>query len=150
MNINGMHVKDKIFTLKKIIKGWTDCCFYPRGLRFYLPNLTNTVHLSLSDGEVEYLKVQHDFNQLAAIGRWQATPLMQDCLQLRTRQFIKVQFHKPIPEGSRKAPGKRAENMIKRAFASNFQNGGSATHYKKKKSFKRGKNSLTKKTYTMW
>lgn len=135
---------------KKIIKGWTDCCFYPRRPQiFYLPNLTNTVHLSLSDGEVEYLKVQHDFNQLAAIGRWQATPLMQDCLQLRTRQFIKVQFHKPIPEGSRKHLG-NAENMIKRALASNFQNGGSATHYKKKNPSKEVKNSLTKKTYTMW
>ena len=54
---------------------------------------------------MEYLKVQHDFNQLAAVGGWQATPLVQDCFQLRTRQFIKVQFHKSIPEGSRKHLG---------------------------------------------
>ena len=58
---------------------------------------------------MKYLKVQHDSNQLAAVRGWQTTPLMQDCFQLRTWQFLKVQFYKPIPKGSRKHLGKAEE-----------------------------------------
>lgn len=77
--------------------------FYPREAYQTLITKSNIpLETKLSHRKLKYLKVQHDFNQLAAIGRWQTTPLVQDCFQLRTGQFIKVQFHKPIPEGSRK------------------------------------------------
>ena len=102
---------------------------------------------------MKYLKVQHDSNQLAAVRGWQTTPLMQDCFQLRTWQFLKVQFYKPIPKGSRKHLGKAEEkkNMIKRAFSVNFQNGASAIYYKKKNPSKvekkKPKTSSFKKIY---
>lgn len=110
MNIYGMHVKDTILTPRKnnkIIKSNNkmDCCFYPRRPQILVTKPDQHSPVVTKWWEVEYLKVQHDFNQLAAVGRGQATPLVQDCLQLRTRQFIKVQLHKPIPEGSGKHLG---------------------------------------------
>ena len=89
----------------------------------------------------EYLKVQHDSDQLATVGGRQATPLMQNCFQLRTRQFIKVQFHKPIPEGSRKHLEMQRNNMGKRAFSYDFQNRASTLHHGEKNPSKEVKTS---------
>lgn len=47
-----------------------------------------------------YLKVLHDLDQLGAVGWRQVTPLVQDGLQLRTGQLIKVQLHEAVPESS--------------------------------------------------
>lgn len=47
-----------------------------------------------------YLEVLHDLDQLGAVGRGQAAPLVEDGLQLHAGQLIKVQLHKPVPEGS--------------------------------------------------
>lgn len=52
-----------------------------------------------------YLKVLHDLDQLGAVGWRQATPLVEDGLQLSTRQLIKVQFQKAVSE----SPGEHLE-----------------------------------------
>lgn len=46
-----------------------------------------------------YLEVLHDLDQLGAVGRGQAAPLVEDGLQLPAGQLVKVQLHKSVPEG---------------------------------------------------
>lgn len=55
--------------------------------------------------ECSYLKVLHNLDQLGAVGWRQAAPLVEDGLQLSSRQLIKVKLHKAVPE----SPGEHLE-----------------------------------------
>lgn len=46
------------------------------------------------------MQLLHDLDQLGAVGRGQAAPLVQNKLQLCAGELVKVQLHKAVPEGS--------------------------------------------------